>query len=736
MRRSNIFAARLRRLPILSALCATLAFPFASAEPRADEGMYPVSELERLPLAERGLRMPVSEIFDPNDLCLLDGICRVDGCTGSFVSPDGLIITNHHCAYRAIQTASTPEHDYLTDGFVATTRADEIPAPGYTVRITESYREVSDEVLSVVTADMSFLDRSKAIEKRRKELERQAETDHPGLRAEVGEMFAGKTYVLFLYTYLKDVRLVFAPPDSVGEFGGAIDNWEWPRHTGDFSFMRAYVAPDGSSAEYSPDNVPFRPKRHLRVQPAGVRESDYVMLLGYPGRTARHRTSHFLEYERDVRLPHLVDLYGTEIGIMEAAGAADRGVALKLASRMQGLENVEKRSRGQLKGLRRAGIVPARQHQEAELQAYIDADPERRERYGSLLTELDAYYDELTAAAPRELDERSLTSTCRTLSIAFTLFDAAHERAKEDLERESPYMDRNWPQTLDRLRLSCKDLDLETDRLMLAEMLRRLGPWLDPATLAPLADGAAPRDTGLTDDRIGAEVDRFFLGTRLGEAAFLNECLERSPDELVRTDDSALKLIALWYPRLMRLRELDKEREGREGRLYGELQTIKAEFLATNFVPDANGTLRLTFGHVRGFSPEDAVYKQPFTTLQGMLDKGTGTVPFVVPQQILERVEAKDFGAFVHPDLGQVPVAMLYDTDTTGGNSGSPVLNADGELVGVNFDRCFEATINDFAWNENYSRSIGVDIRYVLWITGRVFGGDHLLREMGVEDRR
>ena len=284
--------------------------------------MFPISEISALDLAEMGLQIETDEIFNTNTTCLVDGICRVNGCTGSFVSGSGLIITNHHCAYEAIRQASTPEHDYLENGFHAAKLGDEVPASGYVVRVTESFEDVSDEVLAAVSDEMSFVERTKAIERRRKELEKTAEAKNPGIRAEVAEMFTGKTYVLFRYTYIKDVRLVFAPSASVGNFGGDIDNWEWPRHTGDFSFMRAYVAPDGSTADFSTDNVPYQPKRFIQVDAAGVNEGDFVMLLGYPGRTARHKTASFLKYEQDVRLPYIVEHYGRQIDILESAGNA------------------------------------------------------------------------------------------------------------------------------------------------------------------------------------------------------------------------------------------------------------------------------------------------------------------------------------------------------------------------------------------------------------------------------
>ena len=692
----------------------------------ADDGMFPMSELPRLDLKSRGIELTADELFNPEQVSLVDGICRVNGCTGSFVSGSGLILTNHHCAFDAIQKASTPERNLLRDGFTARDASQEIPAPDYQVRITERYRDVSSEVLSAVPEGASHLERTKAIERRRKELELAAEQEHPGLRAEVAEMFAGRTYVLFLYTWLKDVRLVFAPPAAVGNFGGEADNWEWPRHTGDFSLMRAYTAPDGSSAVYSPNNIPYRPKRVLRVEAKGVDEGDSVFLLGYPGRTARHRTASFLAYEQSVRLPLTVELYQWQISEMEKAGTADAGAALKHASRMKSLANVEKRSRGQLQGLRRAGIVETRRIQEQKLQDYINADPQRKTKYAQLLDEIAAVYGEMSAAGPREILQQQLRQACRAAAAGFFVVDGAHQRAKVDLEREPQWMDRNLEQTLREMKVSLADWHPPTDRILLAGILSRLraveGGQKIPGLESVLADPA----------EIQAAADRLIAETRLGDPAFVESSLKLGPDQLRSLGDGLLNLMLDLYPEYLRLRDLDKAREGRLNALYGPLLEVKEQFQATSFIPDANGTLRFTSGRVRSYSPADAVVRTPISTLRGVIEKTTGVEPFITPQPVLEKYAAKEFGAFVHPRLGEVPVAILYDTDTTGGNSGSPVLNARGDLVGVNFDRCFEATINDFAWNTNYSRSIGVDIRYVLWITGTVYGAEHLLDEMGI----
>ncbi len=724
--------------------CAAMIFAWQCMAPLAQavEGMYPISEIGSLDLSATGLKLSAEEIFSSKNRCLVDGICRVNTCTGSFVSPDGLIITNHHCAYRAIQTASTAQTDYLAEGFQARQRSDEIPSKGYTVRITESFRDVSREVLAVTHPEMPFLERTKAIEKRQKELEKIAENENPGLRAEVAEMFIGKSYMLFLYTYLKDVRLVFAPPAAVGNFGGDVDNWEWPRHTGDFSFMRAYVAPDGSSAEYSPQNVPYKPKRFIQIDQRGVDENDFVMLLGYPGRTGRHKTSHFLRFERDVRLPFIVDLYQWEIGIMQAAGQQDRSVALKHTSRIQSLANVEKRSRGQLKGLHRARLVENRELQERELQQFIEEDPSRRQRYHNILDQIGQVYARASDSTPWELTLNNLPVTCRSLSLAFTVYDAARERAKPDVERESAYMDRNIDLTRQQLILAQQDLDLATDRLMLRGMLERLVKLTVNSPSASQRQSVEP-NTPLSYESLILQlrdpqeldkfIDNFFAKTRISDVEFLKICFSASPDELDRMPDSAIQLIAKCYPKLMDIRAIEKQRDGELNQLYGKLTEVKQSFLASRFVPDANSTLRLTYGNVRGFSPEDAIYKLPITTLKGVIDKSTGVAPFITPEPVLSMYKQRNFGNFAHPRLGEIPVALLYDTDTTGGNSGSPILNNAGHLVGVNFDRAFEATINDFAWNQDYSRSIGVDIRYILWITGSVYNAGNLLREMGVE---
>jgi len=691
---------------------------------RCDEGMFPISELSNIGLKKRGIELSADEIFNPTAKSLVDGICRVNGCTGSLISSDGLVITNHHCAFDAIQKASTPQRDLLANGFIARNRTEEVPAPGYTVRITESYSDVSDQVLSVTTEQMTAVERTKAIDKRKKELELQAEQDNPGMRAEVAEMFVGKTYVLFLYTNLKDVRLVFAPPISVGAFGGELDNWEWPRHTGDFSFMRAYTAPDGKPAEYSPENIPYRPKRPLQVQAKGIDEGDTVFLLGYPGRTVRNRTESFVKYEGNIRLPLIVELYSWQISEMEKAGAKDRSVAIKHATRIKSLANVEKRSRGQLIGIQRAKIQQQRADRETKLKTFIASDLNKYGKYASVLDQIDEVYAEMSKKGKLEIYLRELRTAPRALAIAFAIYDAAVERAKPDIEREAPYMDRNFALTTQQIKLDVGDWDRATDAKMLQGMLERLESTEGVQDIEPVARVLTSKEP--LDKLTKAVMDN----TKLGDLEFVTQCLSKSPQDLKALGDPALNWIIDLYPIYVKQREKDKDREGKLSQLYGSLIEIQRLAEASEFIPDANATLRLTVGKVEAYSPVDAIVKTPITTLKGLLEKTTGQEPYITPDEVLKAASESRYGGLEHPRLKTVPVAFLYSTDTTGGNSGSPVLNAKGELVGVNFDRAFEATINDFAWNQRYSRSIGVDIRYVLWITGEVFGAKHIVDEM------
>ncbi len=700
-----------------------------------EEGMYPLSEIHKLNLSSRGFAIEPGELYNPSGVSLVDGIINLGGCTASFISPDGLILTNYHCAFGAIQSLTSTENDYLRDGFYAADAAGELPAPRYTARLIESYRDVSREVLAVLKNKMTHAERSKAIEEKIKRMVVAVEKASPGRRAEVAEMFRGKTYVLFVYANIKDVRLVYAPPRAVGEFGGEVDNWAWPRHTGDFALLRAYVAPDGSFAGHSPQNVPYRPKKHFQVSAAGVQADDFVFTLGYPGSTHRHKSSHYLAYEEEVRLPAAVDLGRWIIALKEKMSATDRDTAIKLSASLQGLWNSVKRSEGQLKGLKNLGLAERRQQQEAELQRFINADPGRQRKFGGLFARLDRAYADMRRRASRDTALDNLVSRRYSIIMgnAFAICEASVERAKKDTQREEAYMDRNFERSEQQMTLALRNYYEPAEKAVLGELLRRAAALPEGEAIAAVRDLAGQGDP---EKALAEFLEKAFAGTQLKDPAVVSAWLRKTSAELRALDDPFIRLAFALYPDYREMREAGKREKGVLDPLLAQLVDAKKEQQGTEFIPDANSTLRLTYGRVRGYSPADAVHMQPFTTLSGIVEKtaaNPGVEDFSAPQKLIDLSAAKAHGAYAHPALGDVPVAMLYDMDTTGGNSGSPVFNARGELIGLNFDRVYEATINDFAWDPSYSRSIGVDARFILWSLDQFSNAQRLLKEMGVQ---
>lgn len=694
----------------------------------ADEGMYPISEIRKLNLKKLGFELNANELYNPDGVSIVDAIVNVGGCTGSFVSPEGLVITNHHCVFGAVSAASTKEKDYITDGFLAGTRAEELSARGLTIRITESYQDVSVEVLSGVSESMAPAERARAIQKRMRELSEGAEQANPGKQAVVAEMFAGRSYVLFQYTQIRDVRLVYVPPRSIGEFGGEDDNWVWPRHTGDFSFVRAYVAPDGSPAEYSSDNVPFKPRKFLKVNPNGVDENDFVFILGYPGRTFRHQPSGFVRYDEEVRLKTIADFYEWQIRFLEEIGKNDRAIALKFDSRVKGLSNVMKNYRGKLKGLDRLALVQRKMGEEQELEKFIAADASRRTTYGTVLQTLNSVYDEMIKNADREILLDLFASTPTLLQRASALYHASNERQKPDEERTSAYQDRAFGRFKQNVLRSLEQYHEPADRTLLRELLLRASRLTPEHRITELGSITASEAT------MDAFIRDAYTSTILTDEQKITALLDATPDDLKATGDPFLDLAVRLWPVYQALRETREQRSGILNRVYPLYVDVKEQFQKSAFLPDANGTLRLTFGRIKGYSPADAVYYSPISTLSGVVQKSSGVPPFYnTPEKLLKRAKEGTYGRYAHKRLKSVPVGILYNTDTTGGNSGSPVMNARGELVGVNFDRAYEATINDYAWSDSYSRSIAVDIRYVLWVTKYVGEVDYLLKEMGVE---
>ncbi len=708
-------------------LLALLFFSMVTIPAVSEEGMLPLSELYKLDLKSKGLKIDPEELYNPDGISLVNGIINLSGCTASFVSRDGLILTNYHCAFSAIQGVTSKDKDYMKDGFSAVDRKKELRAKGYTVRIIESYKDVSNKVLKVVKKGMSFEQRAKAVKKQIKKIILKVEKNNPGKRADIAEMFIGKTYVLFIYKYIKDVRLVYSPPRSIGEYGGEEDNWMWPRHTGDFAFLRAYVATDGSFAEYSAENVPYKPLKYLEINPNGVNEEDFVFILGYPGRTYRHRTSSFISYEENVRMPYTVELYGRMISILENLSLSGRETAIKLSPFIKGLWNTKKNYMGKLKGLRALKIADTRKELENKLQGFIDSKPELKKKYGKVLEELNGFYIDLEKNFNYEFFLRYLRRNSRLLQNAYTIYESSIERRKKDPDREKAYMERNFERTKIWLYIGLRNYVETADKMLLNDFLQKLETINSDKgeKLKTIFEDPGNKEAG-----IKGVVDTIYKRSDLSKKEYVEKLFKMSRKELEALDDPFIQLARQLYPYFRELKKIDDERKGKLDSLLARLIEVKKMFLGKEFVPDANSTFRLTYGYVRGYSPADGTYSKPFTTVTGIIEKNQKSDPFNVPSKLIDLYNKKQFGNYKHLSLNEVPVGMLYNLDTTGGNSGSPVLDANGKLIGLNFDRVYEATINDYAWDEKYSRSIGVDIRFILWFVEKYGEADHLIKEM------
>lgn len=704
-------------------LLITLSFGYIPSKP--DEGMFPLSDIKNINLNEKGLKISVDEVYNPNGVSLVDALVRLGGCTGSFVSNDGLIITNHHCVFGSVSNASTVENNYLENGFLAKTKEEEIPAKGLSCRITASYENVSSEILEAANKVDDISKRTSAISEKIKEIIAREQRKDSTIIADVSEMFVGEQYILFRYKTINDIRLVYVPPRTIGEFGGESDNWVWPRHTGDFSFVRAYIAPDGSSAKYSEDNVPYHPKKFLQVNPNGVDDEDFVFILGYPGRTFKHQPSQFLVMQEKYQLPYIQDLFSWLINLYEKRGENDPEFALSIASTIKGLANVEKNYRGKMQGLERLKLVNKKQEEEKELQHFIDSDSNLKSKYGTVLSEIDNVYKGIFESGRRSLVLAMLSRNVNYYRLAELFVEYKNEMMKPEDERKSLYKEEkrnDFYSTITNLYNNYKP-DLEPK--IMYKILDDASKFEELKNIEPFKSFAAVSDKQKF-------IDDLYDGSFLKNSKEYFELLENKDETLDKVNDPYLNLVK--QTAALSETEMKKSQlsNGELNILLAKLNDVKRLWLKKAFVPDANSTLRLTYGYVRGYSPADATYYLPHSTLTGMIEKGKDSGDYRINKKVKELYEKKDFGQFYNDKLKDVPVAFIYNMDTSGGNSGSPIMDAYGRLVGVNFDRGFEATINDYTWSEKYSRSIGVDIRFVLWVTQKIGGADYLLKEMGV----
>jgi len=712
---------------------AALAAPL-SAPLYAKEGMFTPDQLQEISseLREAGLEIAPEALADLTGFPM-GAVVSLGGCSASFVSPEGLVVTNHHCARGSVQYNSTAENNYLENGFLAQAKGDELPAaPGSRIYVTTQVTDVTDQVREG-TEDLAALERYELVQQRQKDIIAGCE-EAAGYRCQVASFYGGAQYKLIKRLEVRDVRLVYAPADSIGKYGGDIDNWQWPRHTGDFAFYRAYVAPDGSAADFDEANVPYAPEHHLKVSASGLKDGDFVMAAGYPGSTSRYTLLAEVENTFNWTYPTFQTLLTDWIGTIEAAAPEGSDARVKYESRLAGLNNYEKNLRGQIEGARRVGLVDRRRAREEALSAWVAADADRA-GYADAIAKLEALSEE-SAAASRTNFWYGNVSRPALFSTARRLYRLSKERQKPNAERESGYQDRDMTFFRQGLQALDRRFDPAVDK---AEWVLFLTGYIDQ----PMGERVVAFDQalGLTSETTAEDlpglVDRFYESTTLGDAETRIALMDATTEELEASDDPFMKLAVAMYDYGFELETQSKERSGRSLALrpaYMEAITGWQRETGGLTYPDANSTLRVTFGSVLGGSPRDGMAYLPFTTLEGITDKDTGEDPFNAPTKLLEAIEAKDYGPYALEDIGSVPVNFLSDLDSTGGNSGSATLNARAELVGLLFDGTFESVNSDWDFDPRTTRTIHVDTRYMLWVMDKVDGAQKLIDEMDVVD--
>lgn len=705
----------------------------ASFAAHADEGMWQPHQLPAMAdeLKAKGLEIDAKSISKLTEFPM-NAVISLGGCTASFVSPKGLVVTNHHCAYGSIQYNSTPEKNLLQDGFLAKTFADELPAaPGSRVYVTEDVTNVTERV-NAGLANKTGREFYQGVENQEKALVAECEKDE-GYRCQVYSFHGGLEYYLVKQLEIRDVRLVYNSAGSVGKYGGDIDNWMWPRHTGDYSFYRAYVAKNGKPAEFSADNVPFEPKSFLKVSAKGVGEGDFVMVAGYPGRTNRYRTATEVQNEFEWAYPEGKVLRERFIDIIKATAPEGSDERIKYENQIAGLANYAKNFTSMIEFYGKSTMLADRKALEAKLAEWIAQDSSRGTKYGKTLAQLDALIAKSTAHQQRDMILSYINSTTM-LPTATNLYRLAHEKQLPDMQREPGFQDRD----MTRFKASMERIDrryaTSVDRAVLFDMLKRYAA-LPEAQRLPAMDKAFGIDNKLNEAKLAKTLDKMYAKTTLGNKDVRLAWMEKSVDDFKASKDPFIQFAVAMYDTNMREEQQTKA-------LDGELMKVRPQYMdaiiAYNLeqgkpvYADANSSLRVTVGHVKGYSPKDGLVAVPFTRLEGIVQKDTGIDPFDAPKQQLELIKQKQYGDFYMKSIDSVPVNFLSTLDTTGGNSGSPTLNGRAELVGLLFDGVYESIIGGWAFDNEINRSIHVDSRYMLWVMKYLDHADNLLAEMEI----
>ena len=711
---------------LLSVLAAALSLPAV-----ADEGMWllPLLQQQKFPeMQALGLKLQDYDIYSPDSASLKDAVVIFGGgCTGEIVSPDGLLLTNHHCGYGQIQQHSTLEHDYLTDGFWATTREQELPNPGLTVTFIDKIEDVTDYVKKELEKDtdpqsMNFLSPKYLNGLAKAKVGEKFLQDNPGTEVEIKAFYGGNVYYMFTKKIYSDIRLVGAPPSSVGKFGADTDNWVWPRHTGDFSVFRVYADANGNPAEYSESNVPLRPKRWFKISVKGVEEDDYAMMMGFPGRTNKYYTSWEVAERRDIDNTVRINIRNLRQEVMLDEMLKDPSVRIQYASKYAGSTNAYKNAIGSNWAIKKRNFEQVKKEEQDRLIAWAQKNNESS--YPEALSTLEQIVSDRKDLRFRSwmLDEAILRGIefAKVPTEVQSVSDALRGKDRNEQQKQIRLLDMAYHRFADKD--YAPEVDKKIAKVMLKEYRRLVPAKSQPAYFS------------LIDKKFKGDVDRFvdylFDKSIYGSEENFDKFKTRPSVKALEQDPMILFAKSVQEEKAnlnAALADFDSgyalaHKEYVKGLL--AMYQDKANF------PDANFSLRLTYGQVKGYRPKDAVYYNCQTTLDGVMEKEDSTNwEFVVPSRLKALYEAKDFGRYQMPD-GRMPVAFSATTHTTGGNSGSPVLNANGELIGINFDRNWEGVGGDIQYLPDYQRSIIVDIRYVLFLIDKYAGAGYLLEEM------
>ncbi len=713
-----------------------ISIVFSALALTAKEGMYRIDGVTPAigkDMQAMGFALDPASIWQTGKKSLAMAVVNLGGGTGSFVSPDGLIITNHHVAFGAVQSLSSPEHNYIRDGFLARSRSEEIPAPGYSVRIMTGFENVTPLFKSIFRSGMDPQKRSRRIDKISKRLIKKGEAV-PGHECLVAKYYGGREFYLVTYLKIRDMRVVYVPARSIGEYGGEIDNWMWPRHTGDFSFLRAYVGKDGRPAEYAKDNVPYRPLHYFPIARQNLKSGDFTMIMGFPGTTKRWFSAAEIGNEIQSNYPERIGLLEQYIALLEKTSMDRETLKIKHAGILKGLYNSIKNYRGMLESLRKNAVHETKVDAENKLTAWIASRPALKKKYGRLLADIAVLAAEERSLGSLQTIYGWMNRGCRLFNWGLTIEKYSREKAKKDMAREAGYMERDITAKKERLPVSQRNLDLETDRAVFAFFLNKLLS-ADATGIFKILRQEVEQSPGTgLDEQISVFVRNLYEHTRLADLDFKIKMFAADGKTVAAAGDAFISLAAKIRPDI----DAFNNRKNSIGNRWLLLKPLYAEAMmqmcpGETFYPDANSTLRFNYGCVEGYSPRDAVSYAPFTTVAGVLAKNSGVFPFNLDAKAVAAFQKKDYDRYIVPELNDVPVNFLTSNDSTGGNSGSPVLNGRGELVGVLFDGNYESLSSDFFYQPAITRSIHVDIRYVLFVADKINQASNILRELAAE---